>query len=780
LLGSTGNVDLRKVPISGSFNPSLGVENAPRVEALFLEAGQDRVVIVKLDLALLYEGLLFDVEERLGEAYHGKVILTASHSHSAWGQQSGSFIFQVGVGALRALVYQRYVDTIEAVALEAIANARPAQIGIKSAMDFDMDNAITRDRRGENDAMMGGSRKDSTFFMIRVDGVDGEGIAALPIYGVHGTIMDADNSFASADASGGAERWLEEQFDSQVVVMHLQGAGGDVSPQSYGSLDCDSAPGNEGDPCFNWLRIEGHGRVAMPTLLQAYQEAGTSMKTDIALEMMTRSVETGPNAETFTVRDGALRYAPFSVEREADRTIFDGSGAIVSPIDEFNAPVGASLCEADIDEDRSASPLFPLGLMPGTDFLPPYGACVRVDTAADILGQLLALVSDGVDATHPVCQSTRTTISSLRLGDYIVGTIPGELTVMLGDTIRESSPLAADKTIVLGYAQGHVGYTLTPEDWLAGGYEPSINVWGPLEGEYLAEQLLDLMPLALTPEREDAAMGGSNRVATKEVVDDLIIDEPAPSVGVIPSEVPEQVWLRTGPAATAQPSSEIPRVSGLASFVWIGDDPQSKTPEVTLERENALNVFETVRRRSGRALRTDELLLMYTPQPLRRVEGMPQTHYWAAEWQAVPWVGAQEGETNLDSLSARAGVPLGRYRFHVKGLSYDITSDPFTVSVAQFLVTAQRSGSSIETTVRLHAPKGYRLLDMDLPSNQPVPVRGGLFTVVLEVSGGTTLEFTDVSSSDEGLLSVDAGDQAAQVTNVVVTDVFGNSGTDTL
>ena len=135
-LGTTGKVDLRKVPISGSFNPSLGVESAPRVKALYLEAGDERVVVVKMDLGLLYEGLLFDVEERLGADFHGKVILSASHSHSAWGQQTGSFIFQVGLGPFRELVYRRYVDAIESVARAAIANARPAKIGIQAGHEL--------------------------------------------------------------------------------------------------------------------------------------------------------------------------------------------------------------------------------------------------------------------------------------------------------------------------------------------------------------------------------------------------------------------------------------------------------------------------------------------------------------------------------------------------------------------------------------------------------------------------------------------------------------------
>jgi neutral ceramidase len=780
-LGQAGSVDTRKVAMPGAFNPSIGVESAPKVKVLALEAGAERVVIVKLDVGLLYEGMIFDVEERLGPEYRGKVLMSASHSHSAWGQQTGNFIFQVGLGAFRDLVYQRHLDTIEKVAKEAIAAQRPAKIGIFADLNFDPDDQITRDRRGENDEIMGGKRKDDSMYMIRVDGVDDLPIAALPVYGVHGTLMDEENSFASTDATGGVENWLEEQFDTKVVVMHLQGAGGDVSPIGRGRLDCDVKPGNPDDPCFDWLSIEGHGRNAVSTLYAAWEAAGADMKTDFAMEMMTRSVELGPYPETFTIRDGTLSYAPFEMEREADGQVYDTGGNILSPIDEFNAPIGAALCEAEIDDPESAYPLFPEGLMPGTDLLPPYGACVRLAAAADILTALLKLEGTSViDETHPVCESTRTTLSALRLGDYVFGTIPGELTLMLADLIREKSPVAKEKTIVLGYSQGHMGYCMTPEDWLVGGYEPSINAWGPLEGEYLAERLVEVMQAAMTPEREEASASSATRVATPQVVDNLPIDNPAPMAGTVPAAVPERVWLRTGPATAAQPSAQINRVTGHATFVWIGDDPNVKTPIVTLEQEVAQDTFEAVKRRSGRLVQSTDVLLMYTPEPLRRVEGEAQTHYWAAEWQAVPWTGMDDGDTNLDGLESRGALPLGKYRFRVQGDAFDITSDPFEVIAAEIGVEASRIDNQISAGLSFHNPRGYRLLDMDARSNLPVPLRSQSVNVTLEVQGQAPVDIGLVQTDGNGNISFDAGQQAADVVAITVVDQFGNSGTNTV
>jgi neutral ceramidase len=758
----TGTVDEREVELPGAFNASVGIETVPRVKALALSAGGETVVIVKLDIGLMYEGLLFDLEERLGPEHSGKVLLAASHSHSGWGQFSGHTGLTVGVGQLRHTVYQALLGQLEAVARAALDARRPARLGVFVDRAFDPGDAITRDRRGENDALMNGSRKDDTLVMIRVDGQDGVPMAAVPIFGMHGTINDADNSFASTDAPGAVERLLEEQFDVPVLVMHLQGAAGDVSPAGHGGLDCAIKPGDPADPCFEWLRAEGNGRAAAPVMMAAWQAAGASMQDELAMEMLTRSIELGPFPETFTIREGALWYAPFDLSRAADGRIWDDQGQIISPIDEFNAPVGAALCESD-------TALFPIAGIPGTDGLSPYGSCVRVDSAGEIFSSLMGVPFE-TSATQPICQSTRTVVSALRLADYVIGAVPGEPTVLAADLLRERSPVAADRTVVVGYAQGHIGYLLRPEDWLQGGYEPSIGFWGPLEAEYVLERLIELMPLAMTVEREDGASGGVDRVASPRGDDGLEVDDPAPMAGKIPVSVPAEAWLRAGTPASVQPAAEVARVSGLATFVWTGEDPLAGTPVVKLERE-VLGVFEPVRRRSGRAVEDGDILLMYTPVPVVR-EG-PQVHYWAVEWQPVPWLGARdELGAELDALVAPGSVPLGRYRFHVRGSGYELYSDAFAVVPAVLNVLAWKRNNMIGAEIKVAAPRGYRLLDMEQYSNRPLPLRGQPFTVELVTETGTIAYQAD--SNEFGEVSVDA--PAAEVTAMRVTDAYGNTG----
>ena len=763
-LSSAGTVDARKVPLSGVFNPSIGVTNAPRVKALALTAGDETVVVLKGDMIFAYEGMLFDIEEKLGPEYAGKVILATSHSHSAWAQFTGHAPLKLGSGELRDRVYSRFVEAFEGAARDALAARQPAKLGIYATSQFDAGDRINRDRRPENDEMPGGARGDDHLVMIRVDTAGGAPLAMVPIFGEHPTINDQDNPFATGDATGALEHALQEQFDRPVVVMHLQSAGADTSAIGHGGVDCNLRPGKESDPCFVWAAEEGHGRAAIAELMEAYESAGAAMQDSLEIEMVTRSIETGPRADTFTIRGGELAYAPFDPERMMpDGVVWDGD-RLASPIDEFNAQVGAGLCE-------SASPMFPAAAIPGSEGILPYGSCLKLDLASEILGPIFD-IDFGVDAKHPVCETTRTTISALRVGDYLFGTLPGEVSVLIADLVREKSPAGADKTVIIGYSQGHVGYMLRPEDWVLGGYEPSVTFWGPLEAEYIVEKLVELMPLAQTPARENAVDGGTNRVATARTTDDLPIDDPAPMAGTIPAQVPAVTWARTGTPAQAQPAAQIERVSGIATFVWFGDDPQVQTPKVTLEAETApgSGQFVPVVRRSGRRVEDTEIVLAYTPSPLQR--SGPQTHVWVAEWQAVPWTGITTGS---DALADRGSLPLGRYRFAVEGKGWMLASNAFTVVAGGVaLGTITRTGGNIRTPVTYHAPKGWRLLDMNAPSNRPVPVRTQSVTVTLRNGAGVAVASEVVTTDAMGIATV--ADNALAV-SVQITDRFGNVAT---
>lgn len=746
-----GWVDRREVYLSGSFTPSVGVETIPRVKALAIRAGDETVVLIRTDTIFADDTITHEVTERLGPSMAGKVLWLASHTHTGPAQYSADTKFQVGGGPVRGSVRARLIDRMTEAASRALGAMVPARIGIATATGFDPLDRVSYDRRPENDALHPGeSGKDDEVALIRVERADGTPLAVVPIFGVHSAILDDDVSVFSTDASGMYDRLLEERFDHEVLVMHLQGAAGDVLGASEGHL---AYRGDE--PRWDFARNEENGRWAVDALYALFERAGEAMRDTIELEMVTRSVPMGPDWRTFTVRDGALEYAPWDGARECDREIFSASGAILSPIDEFNAPTGAALC-GDL-----ANAMLDIARMPNTRDLPAYHSCAQIARATQILGILL----DFEFERAPLCVSTRTTLTAMRLGEYLFASAPGEPVVPWARGVRERSPWGRERTFVLGYAQGHVGYVLGPEDWLAGGFEPSINSWGPLEGEYLGERLLELLALAATDAREDAAAGGTDRVVAPTFGDGLTpAPDPAPQAGTVPDAVPDEVYVRGFVRPTrGQPEPAIPRVTGVARFVWIGEDPLGGTPRPILERE-VDGAFEPVRRRSGRVVDDGDLILIWTPLPLR-AQPAPRTHYWALEWQAVHWAG---------ELADRPSAPLGRYRFRVEGTGYTVTSDPFEVVPAPLTVSARAEGDAIAIDVGFTPAEGWRLLRMSGLMNQLVPLDVGPLTIELH-RGADVETIAGVALEAPGALRVTPA-SAAPVERVVVIDPHGNRG----
>jgi neutral ceramidase len=779
---AVGVVDRRIAEISGAFNPSIGYETLMRIKVVVIGNDEDTIVLIKLDLGYPYEGLTVAVEEALGPEFDGKVLITASHSHSAWGHYSANEVYQLGSAQFRRMTFDRMVTQMTAVAQAALAARQPAMLGIHHEPAFDLDDVITRDRRGENNDLAGGSFDDRDLFVIRVDATDGSPIAMIPIFGMHGTIQDADNNLASTDAPGAVERALEEQFDEPFVVMHLQGTAGDVSPAGSGGVYCIDAE----NVCYNFARAETVGRYSVAPILAAYGAAGKVMTGATRIEMVTRSIPLGPDWDTFTVRGGELAYAPWDGETDADGEVIDAAGEIISPIDEFNAPAGAGLC----GEDHTAT--FPQGQLPGTIgayaecfdeeweghepgyCVRPYASCMAVPEVAEAIEAATALPF----TEYPVCQTAFTTISAFRIGDVMFASFPGEAVTLWSELVRDFSPIPGD-TVILGYAHGEVGYLMTADDWLRGGYEPSINLWGPLEGEYIAEQSRALMAMAHSDTRENAAEGAAPVWVTPDIGNEIPPADPAPMAGMVPATIPDEVYVRHDiTLPSAQPPDTIRRLES-AHFVWIGNDPMAGSPMVTLEREVAgmPGTFEPVRRRSGRIVQDGDLLVMWTPQPLRRSDTMPRTHYWVAEWQAVtPW-----GTPGLDDVEDRIGVPLGRYRFHVEGPggSFSVNSEPFDVVAGRFDVTAMRSGTRADATVHYQSADGWRLLDLVRNSNDPIPLTRGPVTVILTLPAGVMRTITDVPVTGAGMVSVDSPD-VATATMITVRDRFGNEGSSAL
>jgi neutral ceramidase len=785
-LGGSGDVDRRQSAYALSFTSSAGFQTRPMAKGLWLENGDQHFVLLKADVIYSFDALVRDLEDRLSAAtgadLRGRVVVTTSHTHNAPGNFSDQIPFYLGGDRYNEEIYQRLAGTLESVALEAYDTRMPAAIGMGIAKDWDPDDRVYSDRRDVNDDLIiwpdqdPSYHKDPHLWVLRVDEAEtGAPMGLFFTFGIHGTSLGSDNAMISVDSTGHIEHVLQERFDSPVVVSHLQGSGGDASPRGT------AAHGHA------YARMEGIGEFGVDAIMALWSETPTAAD-PITMESVSHAYPQGLE-EISVTRDGSVdwHYTPYndSPDFAPDNIIYDESGDIISPIDEFNAIYGGVFCGYD-------DPLIQAGTI-GTSVY-PYDACVNVELLTFILNGVFLMedFNGTADTPLPLPSSTRALTNATRLGplqirepdgsiatdDFLMTFFPGETTALFSEQARRRSAteLGLTHSMVVGYAQDHEGYLLLPEDWLLGGYEANISLWGPLQAEYLLEGVLASAQEHLLTDRLEDQDPLDRFQSTTYTDRPLPTEAPdiTPAAGTQPEGMPEYVFTPLdGLAVALQPDAVVPRAQGMAQLLWEGGDPGVDTPEVIIERQVG-GEWQPVLTPSGRVLSdlTADILLTHTPDPLYPYTDAQQ-HLWWAAWQPVGF-GAD-----------RMGLEEGTYRLHVYGETYsgsgeqwpwpsepyEVVSDPFTVVPATLQIEADDTG--VSAWLQGHE-SGFRLLDIDGASNGANPLQGASLTWVFTDGSERTESFEGILSGS--VTRFEGAAPPADAESVIITDVYGNQG----
>lgn len=782
-LGGAGRQDDRDSPYAVAFTESTGVQTYPTIKVVWLSNGAENLVITKTDSIYSADELVTRLTERL-EAdtalpLAGRVVHTASHSHSSFGDFAHGASWYLGSDRFDPEILERMVDAIAVVAEDALANLQPARIGVGWATDWDPTDELYRDRRSVNDALAPwgpdgpqGLHKDPHLGIVRFDASDGRPIALLANFGMHGTIGGEDNAMVSSDAGGHLELGVEETFGSErVVTMFTQGSGGDASPSTR----------QAGFAAMESVGVTGAAKI------RALYDAIETSDAPIRMETGSRAVPKPLSALRVT-RAGAVdwRYAPYDDDPDfaPDNLVYAGDGSLRSPIDEFNTQTGAAFC-------GSGGLELPIGHLAATVF--PYDQCIQVDVVASLVQAFFHLDAPP-ELPLPETLSASTTVS--RIGplptlratgeqvdeDWFVGFFPGEPVYSYGEQWRRrvADELGLSDAMMIGYAQDHEGYLLVPEDWLLGGYEPDIGLYGPLEAEHIMEQVLDYSrELLLTTDRqEDPDPLGLYAPTTYEDVP-LPTGQPdlTPDAGARIVQPGPYLWTPfvSGSAPTAAELAIpplVPRVQGLVQLAWQGGDPMVDAPHVVVERLDG-GEWTAVTTAAGRPIdeAQPDVLLAWTPTPLAPADA-EQTHQWWAAWQTV---------SHWDD---RAGLPLGTYRLRVTGERYaggaahwpwggepyGLVSEAFALVPAAIAVTVDEAGVLASLPAPAH---GYRLIHPLGSESGDNPLVG---PVRLEVAALSGYVDEQLDPAIEGTRSRLAIALPPDWTRITVTDADGNTG----
>ncbi len=778
-LGGSTQAPTRDSAYVYGFVPSIGTQTRPMAKAVWLENGDQELVILKVDLIYSFDGLVTAVEQALteetGQDLAGHVVIPASHSHASYGNFSDQTQFYLGGDRYNEEIFQRLTETLVQVALEAREARVPAKIGLGLEKDWDPDNRVYSDRREDNDALQffddipPGSYKDPWLWMLRVDDLEDQPIAVLFNFGMHGTVLDSDSPMLSVESTGHVELAFQERFDRPVVVAHLQGGAGDASPRGQDD---------------GYARLESLGELATPSLYDLWAQIPTSDQ-PFLMETVTRGVPQGRD-EIRVTRDGTvdLYYAPYDENLIPDEVVYEADGTLASPIDEFNVRYGAGLCAEGYE-----------GLDVGTGSETyPYSTCIDVEFLANALQNWFGLTDfNGSESPElPLRESLRANVSASRLGplsvlgedgevreeDVLFAFMPGEPTALYTEQFRRraANETPFTRALLTGYAQDHEGYLMIPEDWLMGGYEPSINVMGPLQAEHILEGALAIAadPLS-TDVAEPLELDGEWQTTTyrDRPLPDLAPDL-TPEAGTLLEKTPEDLWLPIDVEPELGPPAELARLQ-IAQMQWSGGDPAVDLPVVTVE-ELVDGIWRPVSTPSGRPVTNamPDLLTVYTPSPLSPVEDA-QEHLWWVAWQAV----AHTGD--------RAGLPRGLYRLVVEGQryaggasawpwpteTYTVASEPFLLTPAEISLSYDAGSETLSAW--LQAPAGgWRLLDLEGSSTGANPVYDA--TISWSLADGTEREESASAILSSGVTVYQVSPPAGAVA-VTVTDAWGNTGT---
>ncbi|MGC9043733.1 MAG: neutral/alkaline non-lysosomal ceramidase N-terminal domain-containing protein [Myxococcota bacterium] len=692
-----------KTPYNKELGGTTGFWDRPTIKAVAFDNGVERIVYVRNGLGwsqdYLVSGIAKELEKRLGENYIDKILMSSSHSHS-YPARFWHLLPEMGLGVLghdkfNKEIWQRLVKS-HADAIEmAIRNMVPARMGYITDENFDPDDYITHNRRSES---MPFKDRRSAVIKIEYDGGDKDGkiLAVIIRYGSHGTHMN--DTLMSGDAPIAAEMISEEVLGElngyHIPVIFMNGDGGNTSPAG------EKNPDGKGVNRKDIHQIQAIGYFVSKYLLEKLPLIQT--RDDVELEMVTKRI-------------------PFSRKY-----------------------LGYNDNEFYKIENGKSVPYY----------LGAFQCCGEYKEGGYKDGDLGCLLeATFLNYNRPVYQFTKTRLAAVNLGGLYLASVNGEPSAQYGEYIvSELRKKGMKDVMTIGYSMDHHLYILLKDEWLRGGYESSMSIWGYKNGEYIASQSIELASQLLTKEKED----NSNNIKPEWWEE----EEPP----VVPVAAKEK------PSFFVNPDANVPRQK-VVLIKWHGGHPGVDSPVITLQKKNG-DTFEDVKVAGG---------ITYTDTHFHMVVEFLGNYRDNADWQAR-W-------------EEKVSFPVGTYRFKINGgyideggkkANYEIFSQEFNFTALENLLIEdiKTRNNNISFVVSYPEPEdgSSRLHSLYVAYNEPYPLEfDKKVKVIVKKDNGQPEEMNVIPVEGEysgrvaSIISIPYKGSGSY--EIVVEDIYGNKGT---
>jgi neutral ceramidase len=203
--------------------PSEGIHDRLHCRAVVLDDGAHSVALASCDVCWFTESIVQEVRERIAVLGVDQLILAATHNHS--GPLMADFL--VGPNTTGSDYVRNLPATISNTIGLACDKLEKASLAIgRGKVSVSVNR---RSATGETDT-------DVITVILRSEA--GRPMAGILNYACHPTVLGQENRQISADFPGSCAESIERDFGPEFVCLFLNGACGDVNPQTCLGYDC--------------------------------------------------------------------------------------------------------------------------------------------------------------------------------------------------------------------------------------------------------------------------------------------------------------------------------------------------------------------------------------------------------------------------------------------------------------------------------------------------------------------------------------------------------------
>ncbi|WP_397569017.1 hypothetical protein [Schlesneria sp. T3-172] len=289
---------------------------------------------------------------------------------------------------------------------------------------------------------------DPQIGILRLDRMDGTTLAVLYNFACH-PIQGAANGGNTADIIGYASRVIEDNLSEGTIALFLQGCGGDINPVLYKDVEHPRSA----EPLGNLLglsTLQGVRKIKVgnDARLQVINETLALPRADVAERIA--AMEDELQRLLKSLRGTTLNLKTF-MPLVVKYSLSDEFPSYYSHRYLQEKKLGRSdLSKLDADNRRNIQQYI--------ENIETMEHLTRVQTNLALLKKHQA---ENVAAGK---RTVEVEVVGLRVGNFLLLTFPGELTVQIGLNIKKHSP--HQPTFVGGYTNGYIYYAPTTEQLL--------------------------------------------------------------------------------------------------------------------------------------------------------------------------------------------------------------------------------------------------------------------------------------------------------------------------